>query len=76
MERTNAGYNIIETVRTGIRSEIVIGRRPTAPAPFVVWNCLDGDNYYTGGYCQTYRQALLILAERIRDTYDYLPLDV
>lgn len=76
MERINAGYTIIESVRTGRREEIVIARHPSAPAPFVVWDCLDGDNYNTGGYCQTYRQALLILADRLRSRYDYLPFDI
>ena len=37
--RENAGYKIIAAIRTGKHEEIVIGHHPTAPAPFVCWDC-------------------------------------
>lgn len=74
--RENAGYTIIQSVRLDASHELVIGRHPSAPAPYVCWYCRNGDDYDTGGYCRTYRQALLVLAERIRDNYDCIPFDL
>lgn len=72
--RENAGYTIFHSIRLDDRTELVIGHHPTAPAPLVVWDCYDGDKYSNGGYCSTYRQALLIVSERIRSRYDSLPM--
>lgn len=74
--RINVGYSIVSALRIDARHEIVIGRHPTAPAPFVCWDCADGNDYTNGGYCQTMRQALLVLSERIRARYDFLPRDI
>ena len=74
--RENAGYTIVTALRIDSTHEIVIGHRPTAPAPYVCWDCRNGDDYNTGGYCETYRQVLLILSERIRNRYDYLPFEI
>lgn len=71
--RACAGYIIIQALRLDPSHEIVIGHNPRAAAPYVCWDCRNGDDYNTGGYCQTYRQALLVLSERIHDRYDYLP---
>lgn len=76
MERINAGYRIVESVRLDNCNEIVIGEAvsKTRPAQYVCWDCTDGDNYNNGGYCDTYRQALYILSERLTRRYDFLPL--
>ena len=76
MERINAGYRIVEAVRLDNCNEIVIGEAvsKTRPAQYVCWDCTDGDNYNNGGYCDTYRQALNVLSERITRRYDFLPL--
>lgn len=73
--RENAGYKIIAAIRTGKHEEIVIGHHPTAPAPFVCWDCRNGNDYDNGGYTLNYRQALLVMAERIENRYDYLPVE-
>lgn len=71
--RACAGYIIIQALRLDSSHEIVIGHNPSAAAPYVCWDCRNGDDYNTGGYCQTYRQALLVLSDRLHDRYDYLP---
>lgn len=71
--RACVGYAIIQALRLDSSHEIVIGYNPKAAAPYVCWDCYNGDDYRTGGYCQSFRQALLVLAERIHDRYDYLP---
>ena len=73
--RENAGYKIIAAIPTGKNHEIVIGHHPTAPAPFVCWDCRNGNDYDNGGYTLSYRQALLVMAERIENRYDYLPVE-
>lgn len=73
--RVNAGYRIIQSIKLDGRHEIVIGMHPTAPARYVVWDCTDGNNYDTGAYTSTYRQALLALAERVERRYDFIPLE-
>lgn len=74
--RINAGYTIVTALRIDATHEIVIGHNPAAPAPYVCWDCRNGDDYNTGGYCQSYRQALLVMSERIRNRYDYLPREI
>ena len=53
--RTNAGYTITDSVHIG-KAEFVIGEMPNAPAPFVTWECKNGNNYFWGHYFST-RQA-------------------
>lgn len=74
-KRINAGYEIIRSLAIDAKHEIVIGKHPTAPATYVVWDCYKGDDYRNGGYCMTFRQALAIIAERINNRYDNLPVD-
>ena len=45
--RINAGYVITDSVFIG-EAEFVIGKMPNAPAPFVTWECKDGNNYFWG----------------------------
>lgn len=73
--RVNAGYKIIQSLRLDPTHEIVIGHRPTAPSPYVVWDCKYGDSYDAGGYTLTYRNALEELADRLKRRYDFLPLE-
>lgn len=74
-KRVCAGYEIIQALQIGKHEEIVIGHNPDAVAPYVCWYCRDRNDYHTGGYCQTYRQALLVMSERLRDRYDWLPIE-
>ena len=74
-KRINAGYEIIRAIEIYDGVEIVIGKHPTAPSPYVVWDCVNGDDYNNGGYCLSFRQAMGILAERITDRYDWLPME-
>ena len=53
--RTNAGYIITDSVHIG-KAEFVIGEHPGAPAPYVTWECKDGNNYFWGHYL-TSREA-------------------
>lgn len=71
--RACAGYIIIQALRLDPSHEIVIGHNPRAAAPYVCWDCVNGNDYNTGGYCQDYRQALLVMSERIHDRYSFLP---
>ena len=48
-ERKNAGYTILQSLMTG-NTEFVIGHHPTAPSPYVTWECNNGDNYFWGHY--------------------------
>ena len=73
--RRCAGYTIIQAISLDAAHEIVIGYNPFAVAQYVCWDCTNGDDYNTGSYCQTYRQALLVLSERLHDRYDWLPLE-
>ena len=77
MARINEGYEIVASIPTSNRHEIVIGHAisPRTPAQYVCWNCTDGDNYHNGGYATTYRQALAVVAERINRQYEYLPTE-
>ena len=74
-KRINEGYEIIRSLAIDSKHEIVIGKHPTAPATYVVWDCYKGDDYSNGGYCMTFRQALYIIAERINTRYDNLPVE-
>lgn len=49
-ERKNVGYTIVQSLIIG-NAEFVIGHHPTAPAPYVTWECMNGDNYFWGHYC-------------------------
>lgn len=71
--RSCMGYAIVQALRLDPVHEIVIGHSPTAYAPYVCWDCANGNDYSNGGYCQNYRQALLVMSERIHDRYDDLP---
>ena len=75
--RENAGYEIIQSIKTGKNSEIVIGKatNPKRPAQYVCWDCTNGTDYNNGGYTMNYRQALAVMAERITNRYEYLPVE-
>ena len=61
--RTNAGYTITDSVHIG-KAEFVIGEMPNAPAPFVTWECKNGNNYFWGHYFSTRQAAERDLLER------------
>lgn len=82
--RSCAGYAIIRALLIDARHALVIGHNAAAPAPYVCWDRTRTDDgtgpvpvysYDTGAYCQTFRQAMHALAERIMRRYDYLPLE-
>ena len=61
--RKNAGYTITDSVHVG-NAEFVIGEFPGAPAPYVTWECKDGDNYFWGHYLPSRQNAERDLLER------------
>ena len=61
--RINAGYVITDSVFIG-EAEFVIGKMPNAPAPFVTWECKDGNNYFWGHYFEDRQSAERDLLER------------
>ena len=75
-ERTCAGYKIITAVRLTPCQEVVIGQRDAAPSRYVCWYCINGTDYHTGRYVETYRYALEVLADRIRTMLDCVPLGI
>lgn len=48
-QRINAGYTINDSLRIG-DTEFVIGYNPKYTFPYVVWECINGNNYYWGRY--------------------------
>lgn len=65
-QRINAGYQIVSAIQITETEELVIGKNMNAPSPFVVWDCSGGNNYNTGRYCNSYRQAVRILGELLK----------
>lgn len=61
--RINADYTITDSIHIG-EAEFVIGEMPDAPAPFVTWQCKDGDNYFWGHYLSDRQAAERDLLER------------
>ena len=62
-ERINAGYTITDSLHIG-KAEFVIGENPVAPAPYVTWECKDGNNYFWGHYLTDRMAAEQDLLER------------
>lgn len=61
--RKNAGYTITDSIRIG-NAEFVIGYHPTAPAPYVTWECANGNHYFWGHYLSDRQAAERDLLER------------
>lgn len=68
-ERKNAGYTIVQSLMIG-NAEFVIGYHPTAPAPYVTWECKDGNNFFWGHYMQERHEADRDLLERAKQELD------
>lgn len=64
-ERKNAGYTIVQSLMIG-NTEFVIGHHPAAPAPYVTWECKDGNNFYWGHYMKERHEADRDLLERAK----------
>lgn len=64
-KRINCGYEIITAIRVAKNMELVIGHNAEYPDMWVTWYCYNGNNYSTGYYCGSFRQALQELADRI-----------
>ena len=64
--RINAGYTITDSIHIG-KAEFVIGEMPNAPAPFVTWECKNGDNYFWGHYFKDEYSAQKDLVARGND---------
>ena len=77
MERINAGYKIVQSIRINPTEEIVIGHavNPARPAQYVCWNCINGEKYFNGTYVCTYRVALSTACERIARQYDDIAVE-
>jgi hypothetical protein len=69
--RKNAGYVITDSIHIG-NAEFVIGVNEKAPAPFVTWQCKDGDNYFWGHYFTTPLAAQKDLCDRAAKEIEYL----
>lgn len=68
-ERKNASYTIVQSLMIG-DAEFVIGHNPAAPAPYVTWECKDGNNYFWGHYMTERHQADRDLLERAKAELD------
>ena len=70
-KRTNAGYEIIETISLP-NEEYVLGERTTAfnEQAYVTWVYVDG-TYYYGHYLNEYDVALKDLYERVKNELEW-----
>ena len=70
--RTNAGYQIIDTIQLP-NVEFVLGEKETAyGTQFVTWRCYAGREYHFGHYIENYVDALIDLHERAQDEIIYV----
>ena len=70
-KRTNAGYEIIETISLP-NEEYVLGERTTTfnEQAYVTWVYVDG-TYYYGHYLNDYNVALKDLYERVKNELEW-----
>ena len=68
--RKNAEYIITGSIHIG-NTEFVIGEMPNAPAPFVTWECKDGNNYFWGHYLSDRKATERDLLERAGRELEY-----
>ena len=70
-KRTNAGYEIIETISLP-NEEYVLGERTTTfnEQAYVTWVYVDG-TYYYGHYLNDYDAALKDLYERVKNELEW-----
>ena len=70
-KRTNAGYEIIETISLP-NEEYVLGERTTtfSEQAYVTWVYVDG-TYYYGHYLNDYDVALKDLYERVKNELEW-----
>ena len=68
--RINQGYVITDSIHIG-KAEFVIGEMSNTPAPFVTWECKDGNNYFWGHYLTTRKAAERDLLERAVQELEY-----
>jgi len=62
-KRTNIGYKITDSLHIG-NTEFVIGYNSKTSMPYVIWECLNGDNFYFGHYVSNRAEAERNLLER------------
>jgi len=72
-KRVNCGYTIIDSIRTGNTTELVLGESKTAPCRFVVWKCTDGTDYALGFYSNDKPDARKRMYERAEDERTGIP---
>lgn len=66
-ERTNAGYEIIMSIKLP-DEEFVLGKKTNATVTeYVTWRTPDGKIYYYGHYIKDERNAIIDLYERAQD---------
>jgi len=63
-KRVNCGYTIIDSIRIGSTTELVLGESKTAPCRFVVWKCTDNEDYVLGFYSNDEQKARQRMQER------------
>ena len=71
--RSNQGYTIIDSVRTGDSTELVLGESKTAPCRFVVWKCKDNADYVLDFYSNDEQKARQRMQERAEDERTGIP---
>ena len=75
-ERSCAGYKIIADLPLKKDESLVIGHNPKAVNPYVVWYCECGLEFNTGAYCNTYDEAMGVIAERIKTNKGWIMKEV
>lgn len=62
--RTNEEFAIIDSIVVGNGIEYVVGQRDTDFEPYVVWECINGNEYRQGDYCNDPLDARTYMRER------------
>ena len=75
-ERYCAGYKIIAELPLQKNEALVIGHNPKAVNHYVVWYCNGEFDFNTGAYCDTYDEAMGVIAERIKSNMAWIMKEV
>ena len=75
-ERYCARYKIIAELPLGKDESLVVGHNPNAVNHYVVWYCNDGFDFNNGAYCDTYDEAMGVIAERIKRNMTWIMKEV
>lgn len=75
-ERSCAGYKIVAELPLKKNESLVIGHNANAVAHYVVWYCNGEFDFNIGAYCDTYREAMDVVAERINKNRTWIMKEV